>query len=71
MRLSGETRNDYFWIVCQDCGEHVRVRGFGWDGGVPKVVYECESDGCRKRGTQFLKLLHRNWLDVSDIFGDM
>ena len=60
LRIRGETRVDYFWIVCEACGEHVTVKALSWDNGVPQIEFECEA--CEERDK--LKLQGQHWLDV-------
>ena len=42
-RITGETRVDYFHVLCADCGGHVEVDYKGYVGGVPEIVVRCDS----------------------------
>ena len=45
MRIRGETRLDYFWIVCEECNKDVTVETLDWDNGVPQIKFNCEECG--------------------------
>lgn len=47
--LKGETRVDYFHLLCKDCGKHVSVTGLDWDNGVPQITAECSD--CEETGS--------------------
>ncbi len=60
LRIEGETRVDYFHILCESCGDHVRVDYKGFVGGVPEIEASCPMCGESSR----FKLMVGDWHGV-------
>ena len=43
--IKGETRVDYFHVLCEECGNHVRVEYKGFVGAVPEIEVACADCG--------------------------
>jgi predicted SprT family Zn-dependent metalloprotease len=56
LKLKGEDRADYFYILCADCGEHVDIK-VSRHGTVPGIEAECR----KCKGTTFQKLMAPFW----------
>jgi hypothetical protein len=56
LRLRGEERADYFFVVCTECGEHVSIK---LRPGVGAPVLEASCQRCRTQTEQ--KLMPGKW----------
>jgi hypothetical protein len=56
LRLRGEERADYFFVVCTECGEHVSIK---LRPGVGVPVLEASCQRCRTQTEQ--KLMPGKW----------
>ena len=61
LRLKGETRAEYFHVLCEACGGAVVLSNLRWVGGVPQVEARC--DKCEEDD---LKLLPTTWAGVTE-----
>jgi hypothetical protein len=59
-QIKGETRVDYFHLLCTKCGEAVTVESFRWVGGVPQIKVSCKT--CKASGD--FKLPVPTWISA-------
>ena len=57
LTIEGETRVDYFHVLCEQCSNHVRIDYKGFVGGVPEIEASCPN--CEESGT--FKLMVGDW----------
>lgn len=60
MQIHGETRVDYFHVLCSTCGTHVEITEIRWAGGVPEMLFACPR--CQTRDS--LKLMPAKWYNA-------
>jgi len=67
LRIKGETRMEYFQVLCEDCGGWVRLTNARWVGGVPEVEAKCSK--CGTSGN--FKLHPPSWMDLIPLGEDL
>ena len=45
LRIRGETRDDYFTVLCARCNAPVKMEYLGWDPQVPQFKATCPGCG--------------------------
>jgi len=68
LRIKGETRGEYFHILCDNCGNNTYNEYFGFEtekgysDGVPHLKSTCEQ--CKS--SRVFKLMPMDWKDIKE-----